>query len=377
MRPLFHLAFAALVLGGWCVWLTCARVGLHAKTDRARIEARQVSAVEAAQSGKVVSVQLVLGRNVEKGDILVRLETGVVDARLEEARARLQALASRAESRRVELSAETELRRRRKRAADTAVGVSVAQLDDAQSRASVSKEDAERAERLTSAGSLSDVEARRAKAEAAQSVAKRNAAGMEVLQHQFRGDADEAEVDVRIARLRTEIVDITSQEQALSAGVDALVRERESHDIRAPSSGRIAELAVVQVGAFLRAGDRVATIVGDSELYAVALFEPASALGRLRPGQRARLRLDGFPWARFGSFGAIVTSVASEVRDESIRVELMLVPDASGLVTFQHGLPGQIEVEVEQIAPWDLLLRLAGAGIRSPAAPLPSSSVRL
>lgn len=43
-----------------------------------------------------------------------------------------------------------------------------------------------------------------------------------------------------------------------------------------------------------------------------AEFAPSSALGRVRPGQRARVRLAGFPWTEYGTISASVASVAAD-----------------------------------------------------------------
>jgi membrane fusion protein (multidrug efflux system) len=91
----------------------------------------------------------------------------------------------------------------------------------------------------------------------------------------------------------------------------------------------------------------------------VAEFPPATALGRVRPGQAARLRLTGFPWTQYGSIEATVARVASEVRDNLVRVELAPRGAAAGLLK-QHGLPGTVEVVVDQVAPAVMLLRASG-----------------
>jgi membrane fusion protein (multidrug efflux system) len=81
------------------------------------------------------------------------------------------------------------------------------------------------------------------------------------------------------------------------------------------------------------------------------------------------MRLDGFPWAQYGAVPATVETVAGEVRDGTVRVEL--APDASPSlpVPMQHGLPGSVEVRVERVAPVALALRAAGQFIASPRSP--------
>jgi hypothetical protein len=102
----------------------------------------------------------------------------------------------------------------------------------------------------------------------------------------------------------------------------------------------------------------------EAEIKIVAEFEPSDALGRIHASQKARLRLQGFNRAQYGSIPATVDRVADEIRDGKIRVELTVDPDPSFTVPLQDGLPGTLEVEVERISPAALVLRAAGLGNR-------------
>jgi len=99
----------------------------------------------------------------------------------------------------------------------------------------------------------------------------------------------------------------------------------------------------------------------------VAAFEPAEVLGRIRPGQPARVRFAGFPWLEYGTLPARVQSVSGEVRDGLAWVHLAADLDGPARIPVQHGLPGEVTVELERVAPATLVLRavgrlLAGAG---------------
>ena len=118
----------------------------------------------------------------------------------------------------------------------------------------------------------------------------------------------------------------------------------------------------------VREGDRLAAVVPRGELQVVADFLPPSALGRIRPGQPARLRLEGFPWTQYGSLAATVSRVASEVRNGRIRVELSVDSNGASPIPLQHGLPGTVEVEVERVSPATLVLRAAGKLLARPVA---------
>ena len=107
----------------------------------------------------------------------------------------------------------------------------------------------------------------------------------------------------------------------------AIGRRRRS--IRAPVNGRLGEVANIPAGSVVREGEKPAAVVPSGELRIVANFQPADALGRIQPGQPARLRLDGFPWTKYGSVSATVTRIASEVRGRQIRVELAVNPNSA------------------------------------------------
>jgi membrane fusion protein (multidrug efflux system) len=83
----------------------------------------------------------------------------------------------------------------------------------------------------------------------------------------------------------------------------------------------------------------------------------------VRPGQPARLRLDGFPWAEYGTVAATVERVASEVRAGRVRVELAVDGKHPFTVPLEHGLPGRLEIEVERTTPATLILRAAGQAL--------------
>src|SRR5262249_13774895 len=140
--------------------------------------------------------------------------------------------------------------------------------------------------------------------------------------------------------------------------VARLREELERHLIRAPADGVIGETSSVRVGAQMKAGDPIATVVAGGPVRIVAQFSPES-LGRIREGQRARMRLEGFSWTEFGMLEATVVAVASEARDGLVRVELSVDELPRG-IPLEHGLPGSVDIAVEQSTPSQLVLRAFG-----------------
>ena len=116
---------------------------------------------------------------------------------------------------------------------------------------------------------------------------------------------------------------------------------------------------ILQPGSVLDEGRKVGVLIPPGGLRIVAEFLPA-ALGRIRPGQKAWMRLDGFSWTQYGVVSATVEHSGGEVHDGRVRVELSVDDPASVPAPLQHGLPGTVEIQIETVTPAVLVLRAAG-----------------
>jgi len=90
-------------------------------------------------------------------------------------------------------------------------------------------------------------------------------------------------------------------------------------------------------------------------LHVVAQLAP-SAMGRVRPGQPAYLRLDAFPWPRHPGVRATVEQVAADLTGGTVRVEIALIADRDS-PPLRPGLTGRVEIEVDELTPATLFLR--------------------
>ena len=180
----------------------------------------------------------------------------------------------------------------------------------------------------------------------------------------------------RLQRLTREVTQINGQIATTRAPIERLEYELERRYGRAPMAGRLGEVAKLQVGTVVREGDRLGAVVPPGMLKIVADFLPSAALGRIQPGQPAQLRLEGFPWTQYGAVSATVASVANEVRDGQVRVELAVRSDAVPSIPLQHGLPGTVEVEVDHVSPAALILRTAGLLLTVPGTSRDSQGSR-
>ena len=360
-RSILLVGTAAGLLGAWFAWLLLSEVSVLAVSETARLESDQaVHPIQAPVSGKVVASALHPGRRVERGEVLVELDAERERLQLAEERASLQSLESQIASVDGESEATERTREEKSAAGRAALAEAGALWHEGDALAGFAEERHRRLRQLHASGLVAEVEMLDAAAEAERrrSVADALRLARQRVSSQQRGEDLGVQADLLALRRARALLEgqVATKTRALSR----LEHEIERRRVRAPASGQIAESAELRVGSFVSEGARLGSVVTAGELKLVAHFRPSAALGRTRPGQAARLRLEGFTWLHYGAVGARVASVAAEPRDGSVRVELTIHPSPGSRIPLQHGLPGTVEVEVERVSPAALLLRAAG-----------------
>ncbi|HKV41411.1 MAG TPA: HlyD family efflux transporter periplasmic adaptor subunit [Blastocatellia bacterium] len=357
------LRFAALTICFtlWSVWLLFARVPNYQQAASARLEDdNSVDPITSLVSGKVVAIHAKLGEQVQAGQILLdidatpqRLELTEEKTRKDAAHDQLAIIRDEIATSERKLQEATESRR--------------ASMEEGKAReraalvsARVAAEEAAQDAKLFSEGLISQAEYDKAKGEVERLQAEAQALNHALAQVSADGLAKEDEIKAEITRLQAQLTQVRGTEATQSASVNRLAGEIERRQVTAPGAGTLGEMEDLRPGAYVREGERLGAIVPSGKLRAVADFDPSSALGWIKPGQRARIRLTGFPWAQYGFIPASVTNVASEIRDGKIRVEMAIDPGFRSSIRLEHGLPGTVEVEVERVSPATLILRAAG-----------------
>ncbi|AKJ07928.1 membrane fusion protein (multidrug efflux system) [Archangium gephyra] len=350
----------------WGIWFLQARVTVYERSVQARLELhREVYAIDAPVDGRVVGTQVELHRSVHAGDVLVELEHDEQARQVAEAEAVLQGLGPQLEAARAELEAEQLGLVEQKGQGAAGAEEARARLTDAEAVARRAQKEAASFEQLFKRGVVSEMEWSRVRTELERSQAAEQAARASLMRVRSEGSLQSTDRRTRLASLRGEIARLESEERVARATLERLREELERRVVRAPAEGILGETSSVRVGAQLKAGDPIATVVAGGPVRIVAQFTP-EALGRLRAGQRARMRLEGFSWTEFGMIQASVVAVASEARDGLVRVELSVDELPRG-IPLEHGLPGSIEVAVGEATPMRLVLRTMGQGLEGPA----------
>jgi multidrug resistance efflux pump len=348
-----------VLLSGWTLWLLAARVAVTEVSEDARVEAAAGGhELSLALPGRVRAVRVAVGDVVEAGQVLVELDDRETTVALELAGEQLASIDEVITRREREIAAEREVLETVEQAAGAVASEARARVDRALAATRLAEAEQAEAEHLRESEVGTEFEVRRSRSTSEQLRAETRELRSAGERQRFELARDSQAQLAAIVGIEGEIAELEVEQAAVRARIAALEEQLERHRLRAPIDGVVGELAAIERGSWLDRGDRIGVVIPPGELEVVAEFSPA-AIGRVAAGQPATLRLAGFPWTQFGSVRATVTRVATEPRQGTIRVELRIdeVPPA---ITLEHGLPGALEVEVEQASPAELLLRAAG-----------------
>ena len=360
-RSLWGLFFGLVLLGGWSAWMFLTEVSVYSSSDRVRLEVDSgVYSIEAFGSGRVIASNLVLGKQVKAGELLVELDDTSQQLELDAAEKALASIPGQLDSKEDEVAALIKGGSAIKGDRRTAIEEAKARYEEAR----LSAEAAEREERLAKdlfqKGINSETEYQAKKNLADQARARAQTAKAAIKTAGSGASLQGSDKEAQIASLQGEIERLKGDIATRKSAIERLKDDIKKRKITSPVDGEIAEVSGTKVGAVVQTGDKLAVILPPGKLKIVAEFIPEAAVGRLIASQKAQLELDGFPWTEYGRVPATVERVASETRDGFIKVEFSIQPSKDSKIPLQHGMPGKIEVVVDVLTPAELILRSAG-----------------
>jgi membrane fusion protein (multidrug efflux system) len=351
----------ALLIGAWVLWLLKGRVTLYELSREARLEVReQVHPLSAPLAGLLVSTRLTMGLSVQAGEVLAELDSQPQKLALAEGRARLLALHPQRAALQQVIAAEELALKYALGEASAAVSEASFRRGEEELALRHARREAERMEGLFRGGALRELDLTLAHDETDNHEARAATLLRQKLRLSQNIRTQSGAARVRIATRRLEAAELDGRIRAEEAALERLELEIERRRLRAPISGTVGEVAELRVGSVVREGEQLALLLPAGRLRVIADFPAATALGKLKAGQPARLRLAGFPWVQYGAVNATVSRVAAEVRGAEVHAELELATVPGTLAPLQHGLPGTVEVAVERVSPLTLLLRAVG-----------------
>jgi membrane fusion protein (multidrug efflux system) len=363
------------------LWFFEARVTVVETSESARLEVDIAAhAIDAPVSGRITLSSLAIGLEVAAGDVLLEIDSEPEKRRLEEETARLATMGTQVQALQRALVAEEQVILSDRGATAIALDQARARQQEAEIAKELGSEEAARAAQLYDSGAIAELEALRKKSEANRQRAAAQAVSLDVDRQYGDHKTRESQTRAHIEDMRRDLATLEGQAATSAATINFLRYEIDRRSVRALVAGRVGDAADLRPGAYVKEGEKLGAIVPRGDIRVVAEFAPSAALGRIRRGQPARVRLEGYPWLEYGMLRAVVTNVASELRAGKIRVELAVRRDIASALPLEHGLPGAAEVEVERVTPATLVSRAVGRTLMrradAPVGSLSSSSDR-
>lgn len=341
-RRLLRLALsAAVVVAGYFLWKSLQPEGLPEgfAGGNGRIEGTEID-IAAKTAGRIREILVQEGDFVTAGQILVHMDTAVLDAQLREAKAQLQRASIGIETARSQVTQ----RMAEKDAAEAVLRQREAEMEAARRRLA-------RTEDLAARGNapqqtLDDDRARYEGARAAQSAAR----------------AQIASSEAAIGYARSQVIGAEADVEAVRAMIERIQADIDDSTLRAPRDGRV-QYRIAQLGEVLSSGGRVLNLVDLSDVY-MTFFLPTAQAGRVGMGSEARIVLDAAPRYVIPAEISFVADVAQftpkTVETEEERLKLMfrirarIAPDLlrRHIDQVKTGLPGMAYVRLDPRAEW-------------------------
>lgn len=259
----------AAVIVSVAAWAWAGSGGV-ASTDNAYVRG-DITSLAPKVGGYVMSVAVQDNQSVRAGDVLFRIDDRDYRAKLAQAQANVEA----ARARLATTVEETELQRTLVRQAETQRRAALADLGLARTANA-------RRRQLIEGGAVSRAQVDESDAGRIRAEAGASASSAAV-------DAQRQRVDVLGTQRKAAAAALAQAEAAR----DLARIDLENTVVRAPISGVVGNRQV-RVGRLVAPGTSLLDIVPVADLFVVANFKETQ-LGHIRPGQAARIRVDGYP----------------------------------------------------------------------------------
>ncbi|WP_226642504.1 HlyD family secretion protein [Microbulbifer variabilis] len=354
-------ALGVLLMVGWGIWFLFKEITVYSISDLARLEQEQNTVdVSTQRTGRVIAIRVSLGDTLNKGDLLIELDTKTFDLDLDGDSRVSRSLSDQL----LAIDREEDLRTRKFAEDDKALRDQLRLLQEQHklqiSNQQIQADVAERYERLLEKQQGSELDYLAAKRTYQQMAMATLASEAAISAANDRLDQLANEYQLAVSELGQRRTDTQRQLAEVDTRMQQSTLAVDEQRLRAPISGKLASLADIREGEVLLAGQQVATLQAEGNISVQASFPPALALGHIRPGQSARVKLDGFSWARYGQLQARVERVASAVQKGKILVELSLQGEIPPQLPLLHDLPARVEIATGVKTPCQLLLQRAG-----------------
>jgi HlyD family secretion protein len=304
-----------------------------------RIEATEID-IATKTAGRIKEILADEGDFVTAGQVLVKMDTQVLEAQRREADAQL---------RRTEIAVDTAKSQVVQRRAERQAAVAVVAQRQAEFEAAEKRFD--RSEKLakTGAGSIETLDNDRARFEGAKAAVS-------------AAEAQVAAADSAISASESLIVQAIAAVDAAKATIERIQADIDDSTLTAPRDGRV-QYRVAQPGEVLGAGGKVLNLVDLGDVF-MTFFLPTEQAGRVAIGADVRLVLDAAPdyviparatyVADVAQFTPKTVETADERRKLMFRIKAKISPDLLKKYVrhAKTGIPGMAYVQLQADVQW-------------------------
>ena len=340
-------AVAVIAVIGALLWseLRPSGLGEGFASGNGRIEATEID-VATKNPGRVLEILADEGDFVQPGQVLARMDTDVLQAQLNQARAQVR------QGENAILTAEAMVAQREseRATAEAVVTQRRAELTAAQKRH-------QRTETLVARNAMARQQLDDDLAAMQSAQAALAAARSQVLS-----------ADAGIAAARSQVVEARSAVEAAQAGVERLQADIRDSELKSDRVARV-QYRVAQPGEVLGAGGKLLNLVDLTDVY-MTFFLPERQAGRVAIGAEVRLVIDAAPQYVIPAKVSYVASVAQftpkTVETESEREKLMFRVKARidpellkrHMEQVKTGLPGMAYLKLDADSEWPADLQI-------------------
>ena len=125
------------------------------------------------------------------------------------------------------------------------------------------------------------------------------------------------ELDAFVSEQSQKFADASRQADDAKQKANSARAKTEHMTVRAPISGTVTSSSVINVGQVLSAGEDIMRVVPDDVGIEIEGYVQNMDIGFIRPGQLAEIKVDSFPYTRYGTIPATVKRVADDAVPEA------------------------------------------------------------
>ncbi|MEE4154713.1 MAG: HlyD family efflux transporter periplasmic adaptor subunit [Erythrobacter sp.] len=311
LRPTYGIIIAIVIaLTGLIAWSLWAELDQVTRAPGRVVPFARVQIVQSEEGGAISVIHVREGDRVDKGELLVELDTVKLTAGVEEARANVAALESRMARIEAELfdrplrfpasvDAFPEFAANQRQLFTRRRAALRSELDLLSDMAELQEEEMQLNEPLVETGDVARSEIIRMRRAMVETQGR-----MSNIQSKYIQD-----LQTEFARTEEELV---AAQQVLAQREDSL----RAASLVAPAAGIVKNVRLTTVGGVLRAGDEVLQIVPTDEELIVEAQVPPRDIANVKLGQKARVNFDAYDSAIYGSGEGKVIYISPDTLSE-------------------------------------------------------------